>query len=151
MCCPTNLQMPFRELSGLIKSKTNCPGPHVLAGRGTVVCRRKSLELITREACCRFRGETASQRDGAEIKERAGTKTDGQTERDKQTKMFPLLSQDSQPETIADRRRQKQSMALRWRPKEEEKSRSLWAKCAQAGFKTPSAWRGSHFHQVPPH
>lgn len=72
--------------------------------------------------------QPASQRDGAEIKERAGTKTDRETERDKRTKMFPLLSRDSQPETIAERRRQKQSVVLRRRPKEGEKSKSLWAK-----------------------
>lgn len=53
-------------LSGPIKSKTNCPGPHVLAGRGTVVCRRKSLELIRKEVCCLFRAETASRQDSAE-------------------------------------------------------------------------------------
>lgn len=62
-----NAFLLFFFLSGPIKSKTNCPpGPHVLAGRGTVVCRRKSLELIRREVCCLFRAETASRHDSAE-------------------------------------------------------------------------------------
>lgn len=38
----------------------------MLAGRGTVVCQRKSLELIRREVCCLFRAETASRQDSAE-------------------------------------------------------------------------------------
>lgn len=58
----------FQRTSWLIKSKTSSPGPCVQAGRGVVLGRRKSLELIRRKACSLFGGETAGQQDIVKIK-----------------------------------------------------------------------------------
>ncbi len=52
----------------LIKSKMSYPGPCVLASRGVVLGRRKSLELIIRKVCSLFGGETASQQVIVKIK-----------------------------------------------------------------------------------
>lgn len=45
------------------------------AGRGMVLGRRKSLELIMRKVCSLFGGETAGQQDTAKIKAQGEKKT----------------------------------------------------------------------------
>lgn len=66
------------------------------AGRGTVVCRRKSLELIRKEVCCLFRAETASRQDSAERLKPCNRerKRKQKEKKERETKMFPLLNED---------------------------------------------------------
>lgn len=51
------------------------------AARGMVLGRRKSLELIMRNVCSLFGGETAGQQDTAKIKAQGGKKDQAQKER----------------------------------------------------------------------